>query len=612
MIIEKNVLLKYRDQLEPITQIDNAMRRIEAVALYYSKDIDENEQAEIESLKEYALFTECVKRPFYDILHNSLKRNGCIKKLYDHLCDDNSEVYIPLRHEEIFHLLWSIGQYNATLIVDEWNLPSNKKDDIVASLKKNSPDTFISAMSDFDLTDVVKPLWKLRYIMFGQTTHLDEKSMCDRMGKSNWLQGVDNSRFFLPLSQEEENWVIRKSIAALGGKPFGISSLKRFINDVSFYESLCSADKKISAEYYTKWKSYINSLNDFPWKDISVSFSDYANISSLYCQKATRNILGTTLFKESGWNKFENEFADWKDEPSQSSNTTSSFNMTMKDIERFWMEHSEEANIGLHKETELLVGVYYPKYKVKSRKKTYGTNVSYYENKTGGEAYIKDIILHSYAIVDVYEKVRNTISYSESSVLGWIINNSTWTKKMMAFYGKNVGNSNYGRPDRPKYSIDLNSEHSQWFINILDSKISDLGYKSDIIHDCVEKLYNCLMNKEYLDSTTNKDLFIYRFSGTGKPFGPETKIKWKGKNVLLGHIIRCLTSDSNKAPINVSITANFFESNTGKQINLATARQVEVENFDKEKNLIDKNFVEAVELLRSSGFINVELTMKRR
>ena len=54
MIIEKNVLLKYRDQLEPITQIDNAMRRIEAVALYYSKDIDENEQAEIESLKEYA------------------------------------------------------------------------------------------------------------------------------------------------------------------------------------------------------------------------------------------------------------------------------------------------------------------------------------------------------------------------------------------------------------------------------------------------------------------------------------------------------------------------------------------------------------------------------
>ena len=84
--------------MEPITQIDNAMRRIEAVALYYSKDINENERAEIEALKEYTLFTECVKRPFFNILHNSLKRNGCIKKLYDHLCDDNSEVYIPLRH----------------------------------------------------------------------------------------------------------------------------------------------------------------------------------------------------------------------------------------------------------------------------------------------------------------------------------------------------------------------------------------------------------------------------------------------------------------------------------------------------------------------------------
>ena len=55
-----------------------------------------------------------------------------------------------------------------------------------------------------------------------------------------------------------------------------------------------------------------------------------------------------------------------------------------------------------------------------------------------------------------------------------------------------------------------------------------------------------------------------------------------------------------------------FESKTGKPINPATARYISVNNYEKERNNLDPNFVEAVELLRRCGFINVEYTSKRR
>jgi hypothetical protein len=84
------------------------------------------------------------------------------------------------------------------------------------------------------------------------------------------------------------------------------------------------------------------------------------------------------------------------------------------------------------------------------------------------------------------------------------------------------------------------------------------------------------------------------------------------KNVLLGHIIRCLTSDNRYHPEKMGIAAEFFESKTGKSINLASARQVNVSNFEDEKDSINPNFVEAVELLRKCGFTNVEYTSKRR
>lgn len=127
-------------------------------------------------------------------------------------------------------------------------------------------------------------------------------------------------------------------------------------------------------------------------------------------------------------------------------------------------------------------------------------------------------------------------------------------------------------------------------------------------------MYEELINKDnpYIRSNTEKELFIYRFSGYGNPKRPLKTIEWLKDNVLLGYIVRCLISDSSNPPENMGIIATFFKSSSGNSINLGTARHITVNNFEAEKNKINQNFVEAVELLRLCGFVNVEYTKKRR
>lgn len=111
---------------------------------------------------------------------------------------------------------------------------------------------------------------------------------------------------------------------------------------------------------------------------------------------------------------------------------------------------------------------------------------------------------------------------------------------------------------------------------------------------CLSLLYNEATKEgsNLIDTATPKALFVYRFSGKGETYPPTAKIKWRGKNVLLGHIIRCLLSDNKYAPEDMGVASDFFESKSGKSINLATAKQVPVIDYEKERNNLDSNFVE--------------------
>lgn len=178
---------------------------------------------------------------------------------------------------------------------------------------------------------------------------------------------------------------------------------------------------------------------------------------------------------------------------------------------------------------------------------------------------------------------------------------------------------NYQKVSQEGHSIDIDDNtipQGKWYVTVLNSKLkgNNSEEKNIELSRCLSLLYNELTKEgsNLIDTATPKALFVYRFSGKGESYPLTTKIKWRGKNVLLGHIIRCLLSDKKNAPKDMGIASEFFESKSGNTINLASAKQVPVNDYEKERNNLDPNFVEAVELLRRCGFINVELTSKRR
>ncbi len=73
---------------------------------------------------------------------------------------------------------------------------------------------------------------------------------------------------------------------------------------------------------------------------------------------------------------------------------------------------------------------------------------------------------------------------------------------------------------------------------------------------------------------------IFRFSRKGKEYPFNMRIKWSSKNTFLGYIIRCLISDRNNPPIGFNLVKNYFESDCGKDINLTTASQISVDDFE--------------------------------
>lgn len=165
--------------------------------------------------------------------------------------------------------------------------------------------------------------------------------------------------------------------------------------------------------------------------------------------------------------------------------------------------------------------------------------------------------------------------------------------------------------------IDQDPEHrKKWFSRVRDSKIpSGQSNKDQFMYDCLNRLFDELCNIDCLNPDKgNRDIFIYRFSGFNGIYPPEIKIRWKGKNIFLGYISRCLLSDKTNEPEGLGVISSVFLSETEKEINLATAKNCVVDNFEdeKRKNILPPDFIKAVELLRKCGFTNVEFTSSRR
>ena len=166
----------------------------------------------------------------------------------------------------------------------------------------------------------------------------------------------------------------------------------------------------------------------------------------------------------------------------------------------------------------------------------------------------------------------------------------------------------------PVIVIDKDEAHKQWFVRVHEKKINaqpDEWNKK--LYTCLDALYDSLVKKGLMCESSKKELFIYRFSGFNIPesFNPQEKIRWEGKNVLLGFLVRCLITHTGTDAKGLGTVATFFESKRGKNVNLATADYISKEEFNQTPNMFP-DLSRAVEILKECGFDEVEATSTRK
>lgn len=151
------------------------------------------------------------------------------------------------------------------------------------------------------------------------------------------------------------------------------------------------------------------------------------------------------------------------------------------------------------------------------------------------------------------------------------------------------------------------------YFTVLDEKIP--GHLSERVsrrRECLEKLYCILIERGYLDENTDKELFIYRFTGLGEPYNKDQTIRWKGVNRLLGYIARCLLTYRNSGSEGLGKFGEFFENEDGKHPSLPSAKHITLEDYHMNPDKRSyRQFKEAIEILQKCGFVNVENTSPR-
>ena len=511
-------------------------------------------------LFEYIAFSEGVVIPFFQVLHANLKKH--IYSLYVYLRDNGKEPESFLTHDEAFDFLCTLGHTDTRNIIDHYNrLPSNVYTSVINSIQAQDKTAFIAALKGTDCQDLMGVLWTMRYLLFGIQSEKDVRII--KRGKriqleNLWLTDTGLAPFFRNIPKEEEEQFTEERIKLLCG-----FDTKSFARRHRIGRQQYNCDTIAETRPYTH---YTDSKRK-PWKQFLLESEKEGTISislssiTYNCKIQTYKILLSALRSH-------------KNEISQRFGNAGGKSFAAA-IEQKW-ENGDWDYVELE-----------------------------------CQDFLDFITLSLHQMKSVYHMVDGLLSDEDKDLLNWIVSLYTDDEQQTIIVEEHQDTRHEDQTFDGNDSIFLREKR---YVTVLNSKLkgSNSEEKDRELPKCLSLLYDELTKEGLIDTTSSKSLFVYRFSGKGEPYPPSSKINWRGKNVLLGHIIRCLLSDARNTPEDMGIAAEFFESKTGKPINPATARYVSVNNYEKERNNLDPNFVEAVELLRRCGFINVEYTSKRR
>lgn len=562
MGMEKNNIESSLEFMRHIPLIDDGVANLKKLLIWPEANEPSDLQFITPPFYEYVTFCEGVRNPFYRVIN--AKFSNHTNELFDYLKEKEVNAISRLTHDEAFDFLCVLGNTNTRYIIDSYNhFPSNVYTEVINSIHTQNKVAFSAALKETDCQDLMGVLWVMRYLLFGIQSEKDVKII--KRGKriqleNLWLAETGLTSFFRNIPQEKDEQFIKERIKLLSG--FDTKSVAR--------------RQRIGRQQYdigivAQTKPYLHYIDNGrkPWKHFlsepEKSETTPTALSSIIynCKLQAHKILLSALrsHKETIEQRLGNP----------GSNTFTAA------IEQKWEDGDWD----------------------------------YVELEC--QDFLDFINLSIQQMKSIYLTVEGFLSDADKDLLNWIVSLYTNDGQQEALV------NNYQKVSQEGQSIDNDDNtipQGKWYVKVLNSKLkgNNSEEKNIELSRCLSLLYNELTKEgsNLIDTATPKALFIYRFSGKGESYPLTTKIKWRGKNVLLGHIIRCLLSDKKNAPEDMGIASEFFESRSGNTINLASAKQVPVNDYEKERNNLDPNFVEAVELLRRCGFINVELTSKRR
>lgn len=512
------------------------------------------------SFYEYVTFYEGVRKPFFQIANSKL--SNCIDKLFDYLKEKERNTFSNLTHDEAFDFLCTLGHTDTRNIIDHYNrLPSNVYTEVINSIYTQDKAAFSASLKETDCQDLMGIMWTMRYLLFGIKSEKDVRII--KRGKkiqleNLWLTDTGLAPFFRNIPKEEEERFAEERIKLLCG--FDTKSIARRQRiGTQQYDSRAVAQTKPYLHYIDSerksWKQFLSEPENNETTSTALSSITYN------CKLQAYKILLSALRSH-------------KDAIEQRLGNPGGNTFTAA-IEQKWEDEDWD----------------------------------YVELEC--QDFLDFITISLQQMKSAYLIVEGFLNKEDKDLLNWIVSLYTDDEQQVIIAEEYQETRHEDQAFDGEDSIILREKRH---VTVLNSKLkgSNSEEKDRELPRCLSLLYDELTKEGLIDTTSSKSLFVYRFSGQGEPYPPSSKINWRGKNVLLGHIIRCLLSDARNTPEDMGIAAEFFESKTGKPINPATARYISVNNYEKERNNLNPNFVEAVELLRRCGFINVEYTSKRR
>jgi hypothetical protein len=512
------------------------------------------------SFYEYVTFYEGVRKPFFQIANSKL--SNCIDKLFDYLKEKERNTFSNLTHDEAFDFLCTLGHTDTRNIIDHYNrLPSNVYTEVINSIYTQDKAAFSASLKETDCQDLMGILWTMRYLLFGIKSEKDVRII--KRGKkiqleNLWLTDTGLAPFFRNIPKEEEERFAEERIKLLCG--FDTKSFaRRHRIGRQQYDSRAVAQTKPYLHYIDSerksWKQFLSEPENNETTSTALSSITYN------CKLQAYKILLSALRSH-------------KDAIEQRLGNPGGNTFTAA-IEQKWEDEDWD----------------------------------YVELEC--QDFLDFITLSLQQMKSAYLIVEGFLNKEDKDLLNWIVSLYTDDEQQVIIAEEYQETRHEDQAFDGEDSIILREKRH---VTVLNSKLkgSNSEEKDRELPRCLSLLYDELTKEGLIDTTSSKSLFVYRFSGQGEPYPPSSKINWRGKNVLLGYIIRCLLSDARNTPEDMGIAAEFFESKTGKPINPATAKYISVNNYEKERNNLNPNFVEAVELLRRCGFINVEYTSKRR